>query len=142
MLFQPPGDLPDPRIEPMSLMIPALAGGFFTTSTTWEVPVECSSVQLLSRVRLCDPMDCSTPGFPVHNQILEPTQTHLHQVGDAIQLSYPLSSPSPPTFNLSQHKCFFKESVLCIKWPNYQSFSFSITHCSEYSGLISFRIPV
>ena len=52
------------------------------------------------------PMDCSTPGFPVHYQLLEPTQTHVHTVGDAIQPSHPLSSPSPPTFNLSQHQPF------------------------------------
>ena len=51
---------------------------------------------------LCDPMDCSTPGLPVHHQILEFTQTHVHQIGDAIQPSEPLSSPSP-AFNLSQH---------------------------------------
>ena len=60
-----------------------------------------SSVQLLSHVQLCDPMDCSTPDFPVHHQLLELTQTHVHSVGDAIQPSHPLSSPSPPTFNLS-----------------------------------------
>ena len=53
---------------------------------------------------LYDPMDCSTPGFPVHYQFLELTQTHVHPVGDAIQPSYPLSSPSPPTFTLSQHQ--------------------------------------
>ena len=57
---------------------------------------------------LCDPMDCSTPGFPVHHQLLELAQTHVHWVGDAIQPSHPLSSPSPPTFNLSQHQDLFK----------------------------------
>ena len=57
---------------------------------------------------LCDPMDCSTPGFPVHHQLLELTQTHVHQVGDAIQPSHPLSSPSLPAFNLSQHQGLFK----------------------------------
>ena len=57
---------------------------------------------------LCDPMDCSTPGFPVHHQLLELTQTHVHQVGDAIQPSHPLSSPSPPTFSLSQHQGLFQ----------------------------------
>ena len=56
----------------------------------------------------CDPMDCSTPGFPVHHQLPELTQTHVHRVGDAIQPSHPLSSPSPPTFNLSQHQGLFK----------------------------------
>ena len=57
---------------------------------------------------LCDPMDCNTPDFPVHEQLPELTQTHVHRVGDAIQPSYPLSSPSPPTFNLSQHKSLFQ----------------------------------
>ena len=57
---------------------------------------------------LCDPMDCSTPGFLVHHQLLEPTQTHVHHVGDAIQLSHPLLSPSPPAFNLSHHQGLFK----------------------------------
>ena len=67
-----------------------------------------SSVQSLSQVELCDPMDFSVPGLPVHHQLLELTQTHVHQVGDAIQPSHPLSSPSPPTFNLSQHQILFK----------------------------------
>ena len=53
-------------------------------------------------------MDCSTPGFPVHHQLLEPTQTHVHCVGDAIQPSHPLSSPSPPAFHLSQHQGLFQ----------------------------------
>ena len=57
---------------------------------------------------LCDPTDCSTPGFPVHHQLPEPTQTQVHRVGDAIQPSHPLSSLSPPTFNLSQHQSLFK----------------------------------
>ena len=56
---------------------------------------------------LCDPMDCRMPGFPVHHQLLEPTQTHVHWVSDAIQLSHPLKSPFPPTFNLSQHQGLF-----------------------------------
>ena len=57
-------------------------------------------------------MDCSTPGLPVHHQLPEPTQTHLHRVSDAIQLSHPLSSPSPPTFNLSQNQGLFQMSQL------------------------------
>ena len=67
-----------------------------------------SSVQLLSQVWLCDPMGRSTPGLPVHHQLLQFTQTHVHQVGDAIQPSHPLSSPSPPALNLSQHQGLFK----------------------------------
>ena len=61
---------------------------------------------------LCDPMDCSTPGFPVHDQLLDLAQTHVHWVGDAIQPSHPLSSPSPPAFNLSQHQGLFQWSSL------------------------------
>ena len=57
---------------------------------------------------LCDPMDCSTPGLPVNHQPPEPTQTHVHCIGDAIQPSHPLSSPSPPAFNLSQHQGLFR----------------------------------
>ena len=57
---------------------------------------------------LCDPIDCITPGLPVHHQLPELTQTHVHWVGDAIQLSHLLSSPSPPAFNLSQHHGLFK----------------------------------
>ena len=60
-----------------------------------------SSVQSLSRVLLCDPMDCSMPGFPVHHQLLELAQTHAYRVGDGIQPSHPLLSPSPPAFNHS-----------------------------------------
>ena len=57
---------------------------------------------------LCDPMDCSMPGFPVHHQLLEPTETHVHNVSDAIQPSHPQSSPSPPALNLSQHQGLFQ----------------------------------
>ena len=64
--------------------------------------------QPLSRGRLCDPMDCSTPGLPVHHQLLELAQTNVHQVSDAIQPSHPLSTPSPPAFNFSQHQGLFQ----------------------------------
>ena len=56
---------------------------------------------------LCDPMNCSTPGLPVHHQLPESTETHVYRVSDAIQPSHPLSSPSPPAFNLSQHQGLF-----------------------------------
>ena len=85
-------------------------------------------------------MHCSTPGLLVHHQLPELAQTHVHGVGDAIQPSHPLSSPFPPAFNLSQHQVFSNESVLCIRWPKYWNFSFSISPSNEYSGLISFRI--
>ena len=67
-----------------------------------------SSVQSLSHVRLCDPMNCSMPGLPVHHQLLEFTQTRIHRVGDAIQPSHALSSPSPPARNPSQHQSLFQ----------------------------------
>ena len=69
-----------------------------------KVFFQFSSVQSLSCVRLCNPMDCSMPGFPVHHQLLELAETNFHRVMDAIQPSHPLSSPSPPAFNLSQHQ--------------------------------------
>ena len=89
---------------------------------------------------LCDTMDCNTPGFPVHHQFPEYTQTHVHHVDDAIQPSQPLSSPSPPAFNLCKHQNVYNESVLRIRWPKCWNFSFSISPSNEYSGLISFRI--
>ena len=99
--------------------------------------VQFSSVTQLCLI-LCDPTDCSTPGFPVHHQTLELTQAHVHRVGDAMQLSHPLSSPSPPTFNLSQHQGLFKWVSSSHRWPKY--WSFSISPSNEYSGLISFRM--
>ena len=103
------------------------------------VSSQFSSVTQLCPI-LCDPVDCSRPGFPVHHQFLELAQTHVHRVGDAIQPSHPLSSPSLSAFNLSQHQGFSNDSVLHIRWPKYWSFSFSISPSSECSGLISFRI--
>ena len=79
------------------------------------------------------------PDFPVHHQLPGLAQTPVHQVSDAIQPSHPLSSPSPPTFNLSQHQVFSNESVLRIRWPKYWNFSCSISPYNIYSGLISFR---
>ena len=67
-----------------------------------------SSVQSLSCVWLCDPTDCSTPGLPIHHQLLELAQTHVHRVDDAIQSFHPLLSPSLPAFNLSQHQGLFQ----------------------------------
>ena len=88
----------------------------------------------------CHPMDCSTPGFPVYHQLLQLAQTHVHRVGDAIHPSHPLSSPSPPAFNLSQHQVFSNESALRMRWPKYWSLSFSISPSNEHPGLISFRM--
>ena len=86
------------------------------------------------------PMDCSTPDFPVHHQHPELAQTHVRQVGDAIQPSHPLSTPTPPTFNLSSIRLFSNESVLRIRWLKYWSFSFSISPYNKHPGLISFRM--
>ena len=103
--------------------------------------MKISSVQSLSCVRLfATPIDCSMPGFPVHHQLPEFAQTHVHHVGNAIQPPHPLSSPPPSAFNLSQHQVFSKEPFLCIRWPKHWSFSFSISPSNEYSGLILFRI--
>ena len=99
--------------------------------------LQFSSIHLLSRVQLCDPMDCTTPGLPVHHQLPELAKTHAYQVGDAIQPSHPLSSPSPPAFNLSQHQGLFQ----WVSSPHQDwSFSFSISPFKEYSGLISVRM--
>ena len=105
--------------------------------TTLEVQFS-SAVQ--SCLTVCGPMDCSIPGFPVLHQLPELTQIHVHWVGNVIQPSHPLLSPSLPALNLSQHQGLFKESVLQIRWPKYWSFSFSISTSSEYSALISFRM--
>ena len=98
----------------------------------------CSSVQFSRSVvpTLCDPMNHSTPGLPVHHQLPESTQTHVHWVGDVIQSSRPLSSLSPPVLNLPQHQGLFK----WVRWPKYWSFSFNISPSSEHPGLISFRM--
>ena len=76
-------------------------------SSSSRVIIQFNSVTQLCPT-LCDPTDCSTPGLPVHHQLPESTQTHVHRVGDAIQPSHPLSSPSPPALNLSQHQGFLK----------------------------------
>ena len=129
----PPGDLPDRGIESVSLNSLALASVYFITRATWEalrydwfrffffslipnnivvlwfwkVLVQFTSVAQ-SCPTLCIPMNHSTPGLPVHHQLLEFTQTHVHRVSDAIQPSHPLSSPSPPVPNPSQHQGLFQ----------------------------------
>ena len=89
---------------------------------------------------LCNPMNHSTPGLPVNHQLPEFTQTHVHQDGDAIQPSHPLSSllllpPIPPSIRV-----FSNKSTLRIRWPKYWTFSLSISPSNEYPGLISFRM--
>ena len=85
-------------------------------------------------------MNYSMPGIPIHHQLPELIQTHIHQVSDAIQPSHPLSSPSPSTFNLFQHQGLFQWVSSSHQRPKYWSFSFSMSPSSEYSGLISFII--
>ena len=112
------------------------------TTSFWSLPLvsgELSSVTQ-SCLTLCDPMNRSMPGLPVHHQLLEFTQIHVHQVGDAIQPSHPLLSLSPPTFNLSQHQDPFKWVSSVHRVAKVLEFSFNISPSNEYSGLISFRM--
>ena len=116
--------------------------------------VKFSSVQSLSRVRLfaaaakshqscptlCNPMNRSMPGLPVHHQLPESTQTHVHRVGDAIQPSHPLSSPSPPAPIFPSIRVFSSESTLLMRWPKYWSFSFNISPSNKHPELVSFRM--
>ena len=101
--------------------------------------VQFSSVAQ-SGLTLCDPMNCSTPGLPVHHQLPEFTETHVHWISDAIQPSHPLSSPSPPALNLDQHQGLFKWVSSSHQVAKYWSFSFSISPSNEHLGLISFRM--
>ena len=99
-----------------------------------------SSSVAQSCLTLCDPMNCSTPGLPVHHQLPESTQTHVHRVGDVIShliLCRPLFllSPIPPSIRV-----FSNESTLRMRWPKYWSFSFNISPSKEHPGLISFRM--
>ena len=113
----------------------------YFTSVWDECNCVVSSVQFSSVAQsfptLCDPMNCSTSGLPIHHQHPEFTETHVHWVSDAIQSSHPLSSPSPPAPSI---RVFSSGSVLHIRWPKYWIFSFNISPSNEYSGLISFRL--
>ena len=125
-------------------MSPALAGGFLTAgppgkSLQMEALLLFSSVQF-SRPTLCDPMNRSTPGLPVHHQLPEFTQIHVRRVSDAIQPSHPLSSPSPPAPNPPSIRVFSNESTLRMRWPKYWNFSLSISPSSGHPGLASFRM--
>ena len=93
-----------------------------------------------SCLTLCSSMDCSTPGFPVHYQLLELAQTHVHRVGDAIQPSHPCLPLLLLPSIFPSIMVFSNESALHIRWTKYWSFSFSISPFDEYSGLISFRM--
>jgi len=101
--------------------------------------LQFSSVAQLC-LTLCNPMNPSTPGLPVHHQLLEFTQTHVHQVSDAIQPSHSPLTTSPPDPNPPSIRVFSKESTLRMRWPKYWSFSFSISPSNKHPGLISFRM--
>ena len=107
-----------------------------------DKPLAC--VQFSSVAQSCptlhDPMNRSTPSLLVHHQLPEFTQTHVHQVSDAIQPSHPLSSPSPPVRNPSQHQSLFQWVISSLRWSKYWSFTFSISPSNEHPGLISFRM--
>ena len=106
-------------------------------NTEWRDP----SVQFsCSVVSLCDPVDCSTPGLPVHRQLPEFIQTHVHWVSDAIQPSHPPSSPSPPALNLSQHQGLFKWVSSLLQVAKVLEFRLKHSPSNEYSGLTSFRM--
>ena len=102
--------------------------------------IQSSSVQFSCIWLFADPMNHSTPGLPVHHQLPEFTQTHIHWVGDAIQPSHPGSSPSPPAPNPSQHQNLFQWVNSLHEVAKHWSFSFSIIPSKEHPGLISFRI--
>ena len=104
-----------------------------------HVSVQFSSVAQ-SCLTLCDPMNRSMPGLPVHHQLLESTQTHVHRVSDDIQPSHPWSSPSPPALNLSQHQGLFKLVSSSHQVAKVLEFQFSISPSNEHPGLISFRM--
>ena len=106
---------------------------------SWGICFKFSPVTQ-SCLTLCNPMYCSTPVLSVHHQLLESTQTQDHWVGDAIQQSHPLSSPSPLTFNLSRHQSLFQRVSSSYQVAKLLDFSFSTSPSNEYSGLISFRI--
>ena len=121
--------------------------------------VEDTTVQINSVAQscptLCDPMDCSTPGFSVHHQLLELAQIHVHRVGDAIRPSHPLSSPSPPAFNLSQLQGLFQwlttvsqDFKVQIEWQLLRCHSFrplqsnTTASCSSYLGSVSHALLI
>ena len=106
---------------------------------TYDFAIQFSSVTQSCRT-ICDPMNHSMPGLPVHYQLLESTQTHVHQVGDATQPSHPLLPLLLPCSIFPSIGVFSNESVLRIRWPKYWSFSVSISPSNDFSGLISFRM--
>ena len=111
--------------------------GFRVTSVGWFC---CFCSVAWSCPTLCNPMNCSMPGFSVLHYLPELAQTHVHWVSDAIEPSHPLLPPSPLPSIFPSIRVFSIESALHIRWPKYWSFSFSMSPSNEYSGLISFKI--
>ena len=124
---------------PVLLIQDMISAPSLTTDFQNVLPAAAVVVQLLSCPILCDPMDCSTSGFPVLHYLLELAQTDVHWVGNAIQPSSPLLPLLLPSI-FPIIRIFSCELALCIRWPKYLSFSFSISPSNEYLGLISFRI--
>ena len=135
-------------LRPCNCPIPALVAchwrGMVCSRLVLFSPLLCVQawrcLQFSSVAQTCptlrNPMNCSRPGLPVHHQLPEFSQTRVHRVSDAIQPSHPLSSPSPPAPNPSQHRSISNESTLHMRWPKYWSFSFSIIPSKEIPGLI------
>ena len=110
-----------------------------TSILAWRISIRISSVAQ-SCPTLCNPMECSMPGLPVHHQFPEFTQTHVHWVGDDIQPPHPLPSPSPPVFNLSQHQGLFQWVSSLHQVAKLLEFQLKHQSSNEYSELISFRM--
>ena len=110
------------------------------TTPFCTVPTDKFSSVTQSCPTLCDPKNHSTPGLPAHHQLPESTQSPVHWVSDVIQPSHPLSSPSPPALNLSQHQALFKWVSSLHQVAKYWSFTFNISPSNEHPGLISFRM--
>ena len=109
----------------------------FVSCFRFHISVQFSCSVVSSSLR---PMDSSMPGFPVHYQLPELIQTHVHQVGDRWTISYSVTPFSSCLQSFPALESLSNESVLCIRWPKYWSFSFSISPSNKYSGLISLRI--
>ena len=132
---------------PWTIAYPAPLSMQFSRKEYWSglpFPSLIKRFSHFSSVQSCPilwyPMNHSMPGLPVHYQLPEFTQTHVHRVSDAIQPSRPLSSPSSLASIPPSIRVFSNESTLRMRWPKYWSFSFSISPSNEHSGLISFRM--
>ena len=122
---------------PQELSYPLMFTQRFACKNCWVI--QFSSVTKLCPT-LCDPMDCSMLGFPVHHQLPQLTQTHVHSISDASNHLILCRLLLLPPSIFPSTRVFSKESVLCIRWPKYWSFSFSISPSNEYLWLISFRM--